>query len=76
MPCCTTISATDDPGVADPATLAPRDERIALDFGVERDAGRRFALWALLAVLGDAPDPRRRVQGCRPRARRRTNSPG
>jgi hypothetical protein len=32
-------------------------ERIAIDFGTERDAGRRFALWALLHALGTAPDP-------------------
>lgn len=49
---------TDDPEAADPATLARARERIAIDFGVERDAARRFALWSLLTVLGDAPDPR------------------
>lgn len=47
----------DDPAEADPATIAAATDRIAIDFGVERDAGRRFALWALMAVLGRAPDP-------------------
>lgn len=32
-------------------------ERLAVAFGTERDAGRRFALWTLLHGLGDAPDP-------------------
>lgn len=40
----------------DPARLAAAGERIAIDFGVERDPGRRFALWALLLMLGRAPD--------------------
>ena len=41
----------------DAARLAEAGERIALDFGVERDPGRRFALWALLLMLDRAPDP-------------------
>ena len=45
-----------DPATADPATITPALDRIALDFGVERDPGRRFALWALMLVLGRAPD--------------------
>ncbi|MXP14779.1 hypothetical protein GRI44_08460 [Altererythrobacter confluentis] len=31
-------------------------ERMRVDFGLESDAGRRFALWALMFMLGDAPD--------------------
>jgi hypothetical protein len=31
-------------------------ERIRVDFGMERDRGRRFALWALMHMLGIAPD--------------------
>jgi hypothetical protein len=27
-----------------------------VDFGLEKDRGRRFALWALMHMLGDAPD--------------------
>jgi hypothetical protein len=41
----------------DAATLAQGLDRIAIAFGTERDPGRRFALWALLHALGDAPDP-------------------
>jgi hypothetical protein len=43
-------------------TLAPQAledgrERLRIDFGVEGEAGRRFALWTLLEALGDAPLP-------------------
>jgi hypothetical protein len=31
-------------------------ERIRVDLGLEKDRGRRFALWALLHMLGAAPD--------------------
>lgn len=31
-------------------------ERIRVDLGMEQDRGRRFALWALLHTLGNAPD--------------------
>jgi hypothetical protein len=41
----------------DPATLADGVERVRIAFAVERDGGRRFALWTLLHALGDAPDP-------------------
>ena len=41
----------------DPATLELGIERLGTAFGTERDAGRRFALWALLHALGAAPDP-------------------
>lgn len=40
-----------------PETLRRGRERVAIDFGVEREAGRRFALWTLLDALGDAPPP-------------------
>lgn len=47
---------------ADPATLTEADfaaglERLKIAFGVEREASRKFALWTLLAGLGDAPLP-------------------
>lgn len=48
---------TQDAAAADPAAIDAAAERIAIDFGVERDPGRRFALWALMHVLGRAPDP-------------------
>lgn len=41
----------------DPAALEDGCERIRVALGTERDAGRRFALWALLHALGDPPDP-------------------
>ena len=31
-------------------------EHILVDFGLERDAGKRFALWSVLYLLGAAPD--------------------
>lgn len=31
-------------------------ERIRVDFGLERNAGRRFGLWTLMYMLGNAPD--------------------
>ncbi|CAM8625480.1 hypothetical protein [Sphingobium sp.] len=31
-------------------------ERMRVDLGLEKDRGRRFALWSLLFLLGDAPD--------------------
>lgn len=41
----------------DPLSLARGREKLALDFGVEREPGRRFALWTLMDALGDAPTP-------------------
>lgn len=48
-------------GSADPASLAPGAlaagvERMAVDFGIETDRGRRFALWTLMYMLDSAPD--------------------
>ena len=31
-------------------------ERMRVDFGLETNPGRRFALWALMYMLGVAPD--------------------
>ena len=39
-----------------PQGLAAGIERMQVDLGLEPDRGRRFALWALLHVLGAAPD--------------------
>ena len=36
--------------------LAAGIERMQVDLGLERDRSRRFALWALLHMLGAAPD--------------------
>jgi len=48
-------------GTADLAAVAPGAltagiDRMKVDLGLEKDSGRRFALWALLAMLGEAPD--------------------
>jgi hypothetical protein len=48
-------------GSADLAAVAPEAlaagvERMRVDLGLERDRGRRFALWALLHLFGAAPD--------------------
>jgi hypothetical protein len=31
-------------------------ERMQVDLGLEKDRSRRFALWALMYMLGQAPD--------------------
>jgi len=41
----------------DAAALELGVERLGTAFGLEREPGRRFALWALLHALGEAPDP-------------------
>lgn len=48
-------------GTADFASIAPAAleagiERMRVDLGLEKDRGNRFALWALLHMLGSAPD--------------------
>jgi hypothetical protein len=48
-------------GTGDIAAVPPRAldaavERMQVDLGLEKDRGRRFALWALLHMLGAAPD--------------------
>lgn len=40
-----------------PETMAMGCEQLALDFGVEQEGGRKFALWVLLDALGMAPPP-------------------
>lgn len=40
-----------------PERLAAGLDRLRLQFGLERDGGRRFALWCLAYMLGAAPDP-------------------
>ena len=47
---------TGDIGSIAPAALAAGVERMRVDFGLEKDRGRRFALWALMHMLGAAPD--------------------
>ena len=38
------------------AVQAAGIERILVDFGLEQDRGKRFALWSLLFLLDAAPD--------------------
>jgi hypothetical protein len=39
-----------------PAVREVAVDRLRVDLGLEKDRGRRFALWSLLCVLGEAPD--------------------
>ena len=39
-----------------PAAVRAGIDRMAVDFGMEQDPGRCFALWALLYLLDAAPD--------------------
>jgi hypothetical protein len=39
-----------------PDVLAAGIDRMQVDLGLERDRGRRFALWSILHMLGAAPD--------------------
>ena len=47
---------TDDIAAIPPAALAAGTERLRVEFGMQKDRGRRFAMWALLHMLGAAPD--------------------
>ncbi len=47
---------TSDLSAITPAALASGAERMKVDLGLEGDRSRRFALWALLHMLGEAPD--------------------
>lgn len=39
-----------------PAALEAGIDRMRIDFGMEKDRGRRFALWTLMHMFGAAPD--------------------
>ncbi|MDB5671264.1 MAG: hypothetical protein JWO25_2223 [Alphaproteobacteria bacterium] len=47
---------TTDLAIVPPSALEAGIERMQVDFGLEQDRGRRFALWALMYILGAAPD--------------------
>ena len=47
---------TSDLPAASPAVQAAGLDRLRVDFGLETDRGRKFALWSLLYLLGQAPD--------------------
>jgi hypothetical protein len=50
------IFGTTDLAALPPEALASGTERMHVELGLEKDRGRRFALWALLHMLGAAPD--------------------
>jgi hypothetical protein len=45
-----------DLAAASPAVQEAGLDRLRVDLGLEKDRDRRFALWSLLYVLGQAPD--------------------
>jgi hypothetical protein len=47
---------TSDMAKASPAVQAAGIDRLRVDFGLETDRSRRFALWSFLYMLGQAPD--------------------
>lgn len=47
---------TDDLTAIAPANLEVGIDRMRVDFGMEKDKGRRFALWTLMYMFGSAPD--------------------
>lgn len=47
---------TTDLADVDPAALPAGIDRMLVDFGLERDRGRRFGLWTLLYMFDAAPD--------------------
>lgn len=48
--------ATSELSALTPNALASGIERCQVDLGLEQDRGKKFALWALLHMLGQAPD--------------------
>ena len=47
---------TDDIASLPPEQLVSGLDRLRIQFGLEKDSGRRFALWCLMYMLGAAPD--------------------
>jgi hypothetical protein len=47
---------TGDLASIEPGALAAGLDRMRVDLGLEKDRGRRFALWAVMHMLGAAPD--------------------
>jgi hypothetical protein len=48
--------ATSDLAAITPEVMETGIEHMLVDLGMEKDRGRRFALWSLLHMLGRAPD--------------------
>jgi hypothetical protein len=47
---------TTDLAAASPAVREAGVDKMRVDFGLESDRARKFALWAVLYMLGEAPD--------------------
>lgn len=47
---------TFDLAAVDPRSIASGIDRMLVDFGLEQDRSRRFALWSMLYMLDAAPD--------------------
>ncbi len=47
---------TEDVESVEPAVLNSGLEQLRVDFGLEKDGGRRFGLWTMLYMFGAAPD--------------------
>jgi hypothetical protein len=47
---------TDNLAALSPEQVVSGTERLRIQFGLERDSGRRFGLWCLMYMLGIAPD--------------------
>jgi hypothetical protein len=39
-----------------PAALSAGTDRLLVEFALETDRARRFALWCVLSILGEAPE--------------------
>ena len=48
---------SDDPTTLTETAFVRALEQVKIGFGVEREPGRKFALWCLLDALGEAPLP-------------------
>ena len=59
---------TTDLETLDEAAIELGVERLGTAFWTEHEPGRRFALWALLHALGEAPDPATAFEDMRERA--------
>lgn len=46
----------DDLAALSPGALESGLDKMRVDFGIEKDRSRRFALWTLMHMLGAAPD--------------------
>lgn len=47
---------TDDLSTVPESALLAGVDKMRVDLGLEKDSGRRFGMWALLYMLGAAPD--------------------